>query len=362
MKSISFFLSLFLASLFVNAQTFSLKKLGTATVDQYLNKAQFNDDYNGYVKQAYAASKNLPANFQTDSLLDCTTYLQDALNKHDIVLLPNNSLKISDKGLALHSNQVLLFQPNSKLVLIPTAKNSYNMLQVYGVSNIKVFYANLEGDRDKHMGKTGQWGFGIGIKGSDQVKIYSPYIKNTWGDGIYLGQTGKKPSTNIDINNAVIDNVRRNGISITSAKNVNILNSYISNTNGNSPQSGIDIEPNNIIDDVDNVTIKNLTTFNNKWAGILLVFEQFKATQEKTISINILGHTDTYSTYGIAFHGFKNDKTTSNLGGQINVQNTNYSKNKDKFFFYKTNLSQLNLNTTDSMMKSTFNKFKIKLK
>lgn len=360
MKNKTFLLIMLFVSLFTNAQNFSVKNISPQTVNTYLNKTAFSSDYNQYVKQAYSVASNLPQNFQKNTSLDGTSYIQDALDKHNVVLLPNYTIKISDKGLNLNSNQVLLFQPNSKLVLIPTAKNSYNMLKISGVSNIKIFYANLEGDRNSHLGTDGQWGFGIGIKGSDNVKLYSPYIKNTWGDGIYLGQAGNKASSNIYISNAVIDNVRRNGISIISAKKVDILNSYIANTNGNSPQSGIDIEPNTIEDDLDTVNIKNLTTFNNKWAGILLVFEQYKSSQKKTVSINIDGHTDSYSTYGIAFHGFKNDTQASNLDGLINLTNTKYSSNKDKFYFYKSNLSKLNLNTSDSALKTKFNNLKIK--
>lgn len=360
MKNKTFLIMLLFANLFVNAQAFAVKKLSTETVNNYLNKTTFSNDYNQYSKQAYSIVNDLPKDFQKDQSMDCTSYIQNALNKNSVVILPNFAVRINDKGLNLNSNQVLLFQPNSKLVLIPTAKNSYNMLKISNANNIKIFYANLEGDRDSHLGSDGQWGFGIGIKGSDNIKIYSPYIKNTWGDGIYLGQAGDKASTNIYIANAVIDNVRRNGISIISAKKVDILNSYIANTHGNSPESGIDIEPNTIQDDLDTVNIKNLTTYNNKWAGILLVFEQYKSTQKKTVSINIDGHTDSYSTYGIAFHGFKNDTSANNLDGLINLKNTNYGNNKEKFFFYKSNLSKLNINTSDSTLKTKFNNFKLK--
>ncbi|AZA62757.1 right-handed parallel beta-helix repeat-containing protein [Chryseobacterium indoltheticum] len=360
MKNNTFLLMVLFANLLVNAQVFAVKKLSPALVNSYLNRTAFNSDYNRYLKQAYSVVNNLPKNFQTDTSFDGTSYIQDVLDKHSVVLLPNYPVKINDKGLNLNNNQVLLFQPNSKLVLIPTAKNSYNMLRISKVNNIKIFYANLEGDRNRHLASDGQWGFGIGIKGSDNIKIYSPYIKNTWGDGIYLGQTGNKASTNIYITNAVIDNVRRNGISIVSAKNVDILNSYIANTNGNSPQSGIDVEPNTITDDLDTINIKNLTTFNNKWAGILLVFEQYKSIQKKTVSINIDGHKDSYSTYGIAFHGFKNDVSANNLDGMINLKNTKYGNNKEKFFFYKSNLSKLNLNTSDLTLKTKFNNFKTK--
>ncbi|PRD46805.1 right-handed parallel beta-helix repeat-containing protein [Sphingobacterium haloxyli] len=358
MKRLVILFVLNIAFLFVNAQHFTVKNVPLSTINKHLNKMKYEREYNRYKRAAYPAVKYLPNNYNRSGKADYTMNLQRALDRHQVVLLPNCPVQISDKGLRLKSNQVLLFQPESKLILKPTARGYYDMLQVADVTNVKIFYANLEGDRYGHLGKRGQWGFGISIKSSSNIQLYSPYLKYMWGDGIYIGQLNNVPSKNIEIQNAVIDNVRRNGISITSAIGVDVIDTYIANTNGNSPESGLDIEPNSIHDEIKNINIINLTTYNNKWSGILLVFELFKSEQAKEVSINIDGHFDNGSRKGISFHGYKNDRNTGNLIGQIKLNNVQYTNNQERYYFYNTNLSKLDLQTPEQEVKEKFDKMR----
>ncbi|WP_418359215.1 hypothetical protein [Sphingobacterium detergens] len=339
------------------AQSFRVKELNQKAISNYRNKSLYLAEYNRYLSNAYSIEKELSIQYKKNSVEDFTDLIQSALDKHNVVVLPNFPIVISDKGLALNNNQVLLFQTNSILKLKPSAKNSYSILSLTNISNVKIFFANIEGDRYEHIGKGGQWGFGIGIKSSNNIYLYSPFIERTWGDGIYIGQLRNEPSENIYIYNSVINEVRRNGVSITSGRNISILNTYIANTNGNSPESGIDLEPNSINDIIENINIKNLTTFNNKWAGMLMVFEKFKSNRNKIVSVNIDGHKDVGSKNAIAFHGYRNDKSANNLSGTINLKNTDYSTDSKRVFFYQTNLSRLNINTSDKNLKSRFNSF-----
>jgi parallel beta-helix repeat protein len=78
-----------------------------------------------------------------------------------------------------------------------------------------------------------------------------------WGDGFYISDS----SANVTVCNAVADNNRRQGLTVTSANGVVIENSTFQNTNGTYPSSGIDIEPNN------GETINNIQILNSKFAG-----------------------------------------------------------------------------------------------
>ena len=78
-------------------------------------------------------------------------------------------------------------------------------------------------------------------------------IKDCWGDCIYIGQN----STDITIKKCNLISGRRQGISITSAKNVLIEKSTIQDVSGCDPQFAIDLEPNKN-DTVDNITIKKV--------------------------------------------------------------------------------------------------------
>ncbi|WP_407533728.1 hypothetical protein [Elizabethkingia miricola] len=343
----------------IHAQ-FNVKKMSMEVVDNRRNKNAYIIDYAMYKKAAYSAEKMLPRNYKKDGSVDYTQYIQSVLDNHNVVVLPNFPIKINDKGLVLNNNQVLLFQEKSVLKLNPTTQKEYSVLGLSNVNNVKIFFANIEGDKYQHLTNVGEWGFGIGIFSSNNISIYSPYIKQTWGDGIYIGQIKNIPSTNIQVYNAVIDDVRRNGMSITSAKNIDVVNAYISNTNGTSPESGIDIEPDSMYDLISNINIKNLTTYNNKWAGVLLVFERLKSEDTKSISINIDGHTDNFSQNAVAFHGYLKDKNFNNLNGTINLFNTNYKNNKTKYYFYKTDLSNLKINTGDLSLKTQLKSYNFK--
>src|SRR5690606_22800228 len=114
------------------------------------------------------------------------------------------------------------------------------------------------GDRDDHTALDGEWGMGIGIRGSKNISIFFSDIKDCWGDGIYIGKMNSRDSENIVIHNSRIDNCRRNGISITSARNVNVSGALISNINGTPPMYGIDIEANNNDDNIEEIVLKDI--------------------------------------------------------------------------------------------------------
>ena len=118
------------------------------------------------------------------------------------------------------------------------------------------------GDKMDHTGSDGEWGHGIYIAGSQNVTVINLSIKNCWGDCIYIGSKSK----NINICNCTLENGRRQGVSVTSAKGVRIEDCHISNVSGCKPGLGIDIEPNKDCT-VDDVTIKNVR-IENCFGGI----------------------------------------------------------------------------------------------
>src|SRR5690606_12146781 len=163
---------------------------------------------------------------------------------------------------------------------------------------VQIISPVIIGDIESHRGNSGEWGMGIAIRSSKNIVISSPHISNCWGDGIYVGENQKNgPSRDIQISNAVIDNNRRNGISITSVNTLQITNSIISNSNGTLPMTGIDIEPGNENEEIKNVVISNVTTFNNHKAGIVVNLSKLSANGKKdhNVSINIDSHKDEFS-------------------------------------------------------------------
>lgn len=148
------------------------------------------------------------------------------------------ALKPTDSCLPVLGNTELII--NGTIELKPNEFGKYYMIHVMGDNVIIRGKGELIGDRPKHQGKDGQWGFGIYVNKAHHVKICDLSIRDCWGDCIYIG--GK--STDVVINNCKLSYGRRQGISITSAGDVVIKNCHISKVAGTAPEYGIDVEPN----------------------------------------------------------------------------------------------------------------------
>lgn len=128
------------------------------------------------------------------------------------------------------------------------------VLLINGCENVEITGdGTVAGDKNEHKGKTGEWGMGIHVVDSKNVEISGITVKDCWGDCIYIG----KESSNISIHDCILDNGRRQGISITSAKRVLVSDCIITNVYGSAPEYAIDIEPNKF-QTVEDVTIKRV--------------------------------------------------------------------------------------------------------
>ena len=147
---------------------------------------------------------------------------------------------------------------------IPSAEGWIQIINIQESTNIHLYYPKVIGDKYTHLVTTGEWAHGMGIYSSDEVYIHSPNIQKTWGDGIYTGvfyhDTSGIQQGRVRIEDAIIDDVSRNGISLTSGRNTEIINPFITNTNRIAPNSGIDIEAEGIgtaLPVLENVYIEN---------------------------------------------------------------------------------------------------------
>lgn len=192
------------------------------------------------------------------------------------------------KSIKLRNNVTLQFEEGSTLKALPNNAESYEILEIHNVENVSIQgEVNFIGERDQHQGKTGEWGMGLSIRGSKDVSIKDITIQDCWGDGIYVGSTKQQSySKNITIENAVIKNNRRQGISIISAINLKVINPVISNTHGTPPASGIDFEPNNPSEFLQNIEIINPSTEKNERYGLLFALSGFSGSKNP-VSIEV---------------------------------------------------------------------------
>lgn len=287
----------------------------------------------------------LPKNYKVDGTIDYTDYLQKALYENKNILMPNFPILINDKGLEIPNNRTIVFNLKSLIRLSPSSKTNYQILRVHNKNNIVIHSPKIEGDRYSHLNLKGEWGMGISILSSSNISVYNSYIKNCWGDGIYVGQAKGIVNKNIKIKYGLINNNRRNGISIISVDGLEISNVIIANTNGTSPESGLDFEPNNNTEELKNIKVNNLYTFNNKTNGVVFYLARLRGVKQKEISVDINNHTDRFSLISLGFSSTEipNDKNSiKNVPhkGIINLKNIESYNSVHPFRVYKGTLNE----------------------
>ncbi len=173
-----------------------------------------------------------------------------------------------DRSIILLSN--IEFDLNGSTIKIEdNDRPNYRILSILDEKNIKICNGIIIGDRYGHNyteisndSSKHQWGMGVSVLGGKNVEISNLQIFDTTGDGIYISATQKKTSENININNCKIDNTRRQGITIITGSKIKIFDNEISNINGTAPQSGIDIERNNVDETSDDIEIYRNKIYN----------------------------------------------------------------------------------------------------
>ncbi|MFD1348003.1 glycosyl hydrolase family 28-related protein [Oceanobacillus caeni] len=229
--------------------------------------------------------------------IDDTESIQAAINS----LIPTGGTVYFPKGeylvdavqsVALRGNTTLFFEEGAILKVKPNDKGSHAVFEIHNVDNVKI-KGNLKiiGERGEHIGDTGEWGFGLSIRGSKNVYVENVEIDDMWGDAIYIGSTNRQNySENIVIVNPILNNNRRQGISVVSAINLTILNPVITNTQGTPPAAGIDLEPNNETEKLKDISIINMKSINNIGQGILIHLKYLANSKDHVnIMINNIG-------------------------------------------------------------------------
>ncbi|HKG05090.1 MAG TPA: right-handed parallel beta-helix repeat-containing protein [Pedobacter sp.] len=276
----------------------------------------------------YNLIESLPKNFVKDASVDYTSFIQKALDKNRKVKFPDFPILINEEGLNISNNSTIIFPKGGKVYMEPNSLGSYAVFKLRNVVNVQIFNPVIIGERDKHVGKTGEWGMGISIEGGRNIVITNAHISKCWGDGIYI-TNAKTVSNNIEIKNSVLDYNRRNGLTITGGKNILIQNLISTNTYGTLPMAGIDIEPNNSRVILDSITIVNYQSYNNFRSGLQIGLSRLPNPGARTLSV-IAEHMDIDgSDIGILVGGFyKSYPIGSKVKGEISIRSVKISNTR----------------------------------
>jgi Pectate lyase superfamily protein len=208
-----------------------------------------------------------------DGETDDTAAIQAAIDEvggtGGTVFVPKGTYMVDTVGkgrLALKSDMSLKLSKETTLKAIPNDSDKYSILSISGVSNVTVTGGALEGEREEHKGKSGEWGFGILIdRGASHIGISGLTVKKMWGDGFYV-----QGASDVRFCSVIADGNRRQGLSIISADGLLVLNSTFKNTQGTRPGAGIDFEPDDADQKVTDVHIERSQFLDNAGPGILI--------------------------------------------------------------------------------------------
>jgi parallel beta-helix repeat protein len=237
------------------------------------------------------------------------------------------------KALKLHSHTRLKLDPDAELRVIPNGASRYWVVKVHNANNVEIVGGKMTGDRARHKGTRGEWGYGINISGSDHVLVRNVHLSEFWGDGMWIGALGRNGSLDrsnyVTLNNVTSSHNRRQGLSIGPAQHVYIVNSTFKDTKGTLPEAGIDFEPQEQ-GPADTIRLENNLISGNNGNGI----EMHAHVSQVTFAGNTFSGNRGFGLMSINAHHMKihgNYATRNGLAGlrmSAKTHNVTISNNK----------------------------------
>lgn len=189
------------------------------------------------------------------------------------IFIPTGKYMIdANVGVNLKDNVNLIFN-GGILKAITNDLERYSIVNIIHSHNNRLENPCIIGDRDSHMGTTGEFGYGINILGNSyDITIHNAKISDCWGDGIFIYRqrvTNEDKSYidyiphNIRLTGVThISNCRRQGISVIAGERIYIKHLICKDINGTLPMSAIDIESEHSVDHVGNIRIDYIQAIN----------------------------------------------------------------------------------------------------
>ena len=257
---------------------------------------------------------------------DSTQFVQAAIDSGaKRVVIPNVGQDWVITPITLAGSQEVFLEPG---VVVAAKRGSFkgshdSLFKAKGKGHITVggYGATLRMRKQDYMSADyakAEWRTAIYFDSCHDVRVYGVTIRDTGGDGVYLGDAGQ-PGFNKDIviEDVHFDNNYRQGISLISAENVLIHNCVFRDTGGTGPGAGIDLEPDHPTSRLVNIKVRNCVAENNQGPGFIVSPAKLSSAS-RDISVLIENcYVKSGRSHGLMVSGVRDDGP----GGWIEFRN-----------------------------------------
>ncbi len=299
---------------------------------------------------------------------DAGTALQSAINSGAGTVIVDNPgyPLILHRQIYLRSDLTLIFEDGVRVVAAEGRFRSLGefLFRANGLRNItmlgkgKVVLQMRKSDyQDPKRYQPSEYRHMIGMYGVSNVRIANLELRESGGDGIYLGTTkDQKYCKNVILEDLIIDSHHRQGISVISAEDLIIRRCRILNTSGTAPAAGIDFEPNSTPapQRLVNCLIENCVISGNQGAGIefyTVYLEGDAPAQSITVRNCVISDNREGMTVFNSFYRTKRENVTPPRGF-VKFEKCRFENNKYAELLIRDNLDTVALSFTDCSIKS----------
>lgn len=272
---------------------------------------------------------------------DDTNEIQTAINFNNHVIIPKTStlwrtapLQMRD-GVTLQLEEGVILEAISGGYGDPNVETTHSVIKIIDNNNvtleglgtganIRMLIENYNSGQQRHC---------IRIQGSENIIVNNITLSKSGGDGIYIGASNTDfDSENVNVTNVTCDANARQGLSIISARNINIRQCVFKRTGQlnhhnlapSGPWAGIDIEPNNSNEILQNILIEDCDFENNVNFGILIhLVSLTNSSSGLSITISDINIEGSFS--GLRLSNLSADR----LDGFIDINNVTVEKSKE---------------------------------
>jgi nitrous oxidase accessory protein NosD len=162
----------------------------------------------------------------------------DALHPGQTLRFPDGTYLIDTaKGVRL-KDEIRLELGNATLVGPNVNRARCRIFEIQGRRNVRIHGGTLQGSRSGSP----DWGVGILASDAEDLVVEDVMLRDFYFDGILL--TGNRGCRRVVVRNVVAENNRRTGLAVVHAADVSVLGSTFRGTRGQSPEAGVNCEPN----------------------------------------------------------------------------------------------------------------------